>query len=168
MPLGLSWRNCKNSGKVCQVQSTPARWASAGDVLDRLQRAHQQVLVVGVTGREREPAVAHDHAGHAVVAGGGAVGIPGDLRVEVGVSVDEAGRDDQTVGIELFLALLGDASNRGDAVAGDADVGLIAGSAGAVDDGSAANHEVVGHGVVAFVCVRGVAHANQSGAFKRI
>ena len=82
-----------------------------GDVLDGLERAHQDVLIRGVAGREGEAAVAHDHGGHAVIGGRGAVGVPGDLGVEVGVAVDEAGRDDQAVGVDLLAAAVGDAAD---------------------------------------------------------
>ena len=59
------------------------------------------------------------------------------------VDVDEAGRDDEVAHIELAFRSLSDArGDAGDAVAGDRDVGLEAGAAGAVDHHAAAEDEV--------------------------
>ena len=49
---------------------------------------------------EAEAAVAEHHRGDAVPAGDRAVRVPADLGVVVGVQVDEAGRDDQPVGVD--------------------------------------------------------------------
>jgi hypothetical protein len=95
--------------------------------------------------REREPAVTHDHGGHAVVARERSEGIPEDLRVHVGVAVDEARRDDVPVGVDVLGTSFANAPDGGDAVADDADVGAIGVEAGPVDDGAVADHEVIGH-----------------------
>ncbi len=59
------------------------------------------------------------------------------------MQVDEPRRDDMVAHIELALPHLGDAcADRGDAVAGDGEVRLEAGAAGAVDDHAAAEDEV--------------------------
>ena len=69
-----------------------------------------------------------------------------EQRVEVGVEVDEAGRDDEAGGVDNASStgrrdrLAGD---EGNPVAGDGDVRPIAGGAGAVDDRPAGDHEVV-------------------------
>ena len=49
---------------------------------------------------DREPAVAGDDGGDAVVARRGERRVPEDLRVVVGVDVDEPGRDDVAAGVE--------------------------------------------------------------------
>ena len=50
--------------------------------------------------RKAEAAVAEDHGGDPVPAGDGAVGIPLNLCVVVGVQIDEPRRDDQPIGID--------------------------------------------------------------------
>ena len=63
-------------------------------VLDVLQRADEQLAVLGPHRRDREAAVAGDDRRHAVPARRGERRVPEDLRVVVRVDVDEAGRDD--------------------------------------------------------------------------
>ena len=71
--------------------------------------------------------------------------IPGDLRVEMRVDVDEAGRHDQTARVDLLAPGAVDLADRGDAIAGDGDVAFERRRAGAVDDGAAANDEIGFH-----------------------
>ena len=71
--------------------------------------------------------------------------IPGDLRVHVGVAVDEARRDDQPVGVDGALRVLPDAADLDDAAVLDAEVGAEARLARAVDDGAAADEEIERH-----------------------
>ena len=47
-------------------------------------------LLAACDGRERDAAVAEHDRGHAVPARRRRVGVPGELRVEMGVDVDEA------------------------------------------------------------------------------
>ena len=63
----------------------------------------------------------------------------------MGVHVDPAGRDHQARGVDLALAGALLAADRGDAAAGDRHVARERRLAGAVDDGAAANDDVV-HG----------------------
>ena len=64
----------------------------------------------------------------------------------MGVGVDEAGRDHVALGVDLFPGRAGQLADVGDAPVDDADIGLITGQAGAVDDGSVADQEIKGHG----------------------
>ena len=65
------------------------------------------------------------------------------LEVGVGVHVDEAGADEQPVGIDHSGRGLGrKSSDRSDTAAGDADVGGEPRIAGPVDDPAAANQQV--------------------------
>ncbi len=73
----------------------------AGDVLDALHQLDEPLVRVGAHGREADAAVAEDGGGDAVPARRREVRVPGGLAVEVGVHVDEPGRDEQTVGVEL-------------------------------------------------------------------
>ena len=144
-PLGRLLQEVEVFGEGFPGPGDAGALGVGGDILHRFQRAHQQVLIVGMAGGEREAAVAHDHGGHAVVGGRCAVGVPGNLSVEVGVSVDEAGRDDQAVGVDLFASGVGDPSDRGDPPVLDGQVRAHAGRSRAVHNGSAPNHDVVAH-----------------------
>ena len=116
------------------------------DILDRRQAARVPVAVLGLAGRQREAAIAHHHRGDAVPARAAAQRIPRDLRVHVGVAVDEARRDDQPVGIDACAAACRrDAADLDDAAVLDADIGAEARLARAVDDGAAADDEIEGH-----------------------
>lgn len=102
---------------------------------------------VGVERGEGEPAVAARDGGDAVVHGGGGVGVPEELGVVVGVRIDEAGGEDEPVGVLAGDGLFGDGPRLGDdddPAAPDTDVGGVRGPAGAVHDGRAAD-EVVEH-----------------------
>ncbi len=77
-----------------------------GDVLGALEVAHDEVPLVGPARRQREAAVAHHDAGHAVPARAGAERIPRDLRVHVGVAVDEAGRHHVVARVDLLAPAL--------------------------------------------------------------
>ena len=60
--------------------------------LDVLERAHDDVAVLGSRRRDAEAAVAHHHTRDPVPARRREVAVPEDLRVVVRVDVDEAGR----------------------------------------------------------------------------
>ena len=75
-----------------------------GDVLDALHQLGQVRAVLGAAGRERDAAVAHDHAGHAVPAARRADRIPCQLSVQVRVGVDETGRHDPAVSLDLAVS----------------------------------------------------------------
>ena len=72
----------------------------AGDVLDALHQADQPVVLVGPHRREADAAVAHHDRRHAVLARRREQRVPGDLAVVVRVDVDEAGRDEEPVGVD--------------------------------------------------------------------
>ena len=57
-------------------------------------------MPIGCSGGEPDPAVAHDHGAHPVPTGWGDERVPRDLGVVVGVDVDEAGRQQQPVGVD--------------------------------------------------------------------
>ncbi len=74
-------------------------------------------------------------------------GIPMDLRVVVGVQIDEARRDDQPGRVDLARALAcGDAADLRDATAANADVRTNARETRSVDYGPTTDHGVeLGH-----------------------
>ena len=70
-------------------------------------------------------------------------GVDEQLEVGVGVHVDEAGTDEQPVGVDHpGRGLARETSDRRDTAAGDADVGAEPRVAGSVDDAAAANQQV--------------------------
>jgi hypothetical protein len=115
----------------------------AGDVFHALHQRDQRVPVCRAARRETDAAVAHDGGGHAMAGRGLHVLVPADLAVVVGVDVEEAGGDERTVCIDGPAGRSGDAADFGDAATGDGDVGREGRGACAIDDGSAANDEVV-------------------------
>jgi len=116
-----------------------------GDVLRPLEVAEHEVLLVRPARREREAAVAHDHRGHAVPARARAERVPGDLRVHVGVPVDEARRYDEPARGDLLAPALVDAPDAGNAPTSHAHVGAEGGQSRAVDHLAATDHQVVCH-----------------------
>src|SRR4029077_8541303 len=71
--------------------------------------------------------------------------IPADLRVVVRVRIDEAGADGETGRVDLALARARLAADLSQAVGVDGDVTGVCGRAAAVDDGAAADDEIVWH-----------------------
>ena len=120
----------------------------AGDVLGPLQVAEDEVHLFLAAGGQREAAIAHHHRGDAVIAGAAAHRVPEDLRVHVGVAVDEAGRHDMALGVYHLVRRLGDPADPRDAAVLDADVGPVAGQSGAVDHHAVLDHQIVSHAEV--------------------
>ena len=74
--------------------------------LDVHQVLHEDLARLGLHGRHADAAVPHDHGGDAVPRRAGQQRIPGDLGVVVRVGIDEAGRQDEAVGVEHALRRL--------------------------------------------------------------
>ena len=132
------------------VPCQPVENRIARNVLDALHHLGERRAVLGTTRRERDSAVAHDDARHPVPTARGADRIPGELRIEVRVDVDEARRDEPTLGIDLTSTRAVDpavvqSDDLGDPVGLDADVRTSRRSARAVDDGAVTNDDVVVH-----------------------
>ena len=120
------------------------------DVLGPLEVADDQLAAVGMGRGQREAAVAHHHGRDAVPARGGAERIPEHLGVHVGVAVDEAGRDDVALGVDLLATLVLDAADAGDSPVANPDVGSVRGESRTVDHRPVADHHVETHVVVPF------------------
>ena len=118
---------------------------AAGDVLDALHEADQPVALVRRGGREADAAVAHHDGGDTVPERRREQRVPGDLPVEVGVDVDEAGGDEQAVGVDLFTAAVGHFADDRDEPVIDRDISVSGRRTGAVDDESVADYQVM-HG----------------------
>ena len=117
----------------------------AGDVLGPLEVAEHEVGLRLPARRQREAAVAHHHAGDAVVAGGCAKGIPEHLGVHVRVPINKARRDDVPLRVQGSPGAFIDPANRGDAAIAHPDVRPVAGAAGAVHHHAVPDEQVVGH-----------------------
>ena len=117
----------------------------AGDVLGPFDAPDGEVLVGRRRRGDGEAAVPHDGRGDAVERRGIPERIPEDLGVEVRVAVDESRRHEEARGIDLLVTSLLDAPDGGHPPARDPHVGTGARGAGAVDDGAAPDHQVVGH-----------------------
>src|SRR5262249_55535498 len=116
-----------------------------GNVLGALEIAHAAGLLVRPARAGRGARVGPADPCHAVPAGAGAERIPRDLRVHVGVAVDEAWRHDMMARIDFLAPALADVPDARDPVTADSDIGAVPREPGAIDHGATADHEVVGH-----------------------
>ena len=116
-----------------------------GNVLDGLHHAGKELPVLLAAGRERDAAVAEQGGGDAMPSHRRHMRIPADLRIQMGVQVDEAGRDDEALGVDFFLANALHFANGGDGTAVDGDVACDRRTAGAIDDGAVADDQVMSH-----------------------
>ena len=117
-----------------------------GDVLDRLHHLREERAVFGLARCERDAAVAEHDRRDAVPTRRRPDRIPRELRVEVGVDVDEPRGDQATVGIDLAAATLVDGPDRSDAVTVDRDVCRDGFATHSVDHQAIANDQVMRHG----------------------
>ena len=135
-------------GERLPVPVDPLGERGAGDVLDAFHQLDEPLVAVRAHRREADAAVAEDRGGHAVPARRREVRVPGGLAVEVRVHVDEAGRDEQPVGVD---GRAGRARRPGRPRRSrrrrPRRRPCARRRAGAVDDGPASDHEIV-HGVI--------------------
>lgn len=97
--------------------------------------------------RQAEAAVAANHGSDAVEAGGGGEGIEGDLGIVVGMRIDEARRDDASLGLEYAARLRsGNAADVRDPAVCDGDVRDAPGRPRSIDHDSV-GAEQLGYGI---------------------
>src|SRR5471030_472850 len=101
----------------------------------------------GASRRDAKAAIADHRGGDAMPGRDAEHAIPQDLRVVVGVHVDEAGRDNLARGVDRGCGWPIDLAQGHDLAVLDADVAREARLSGAVDDGAARDLQVEGHGV---------------------
>ena len=136
------------SGNDSQRQSMPSCSAVPGNVLDALHQLDEEVLLPGPHRREADAAVAHHQRRDAVPARRRQHRVPGHLAVVVRVHVDPARRDQQVPARRSRAAR---APRRAPTAAmtppSTATSPSKRGAPGAVDDRSAANHQIVHRGL---------------------
>ena len=99
-------------------------------------------MLVGRRGRQRESAVAAEHRGDTVLQRRARRRVPEQLRVVVGVQVDEAGCERLPFRINGFRGQVIHIADRDDQSVLHPDIAAPGGSAGAVDDLGIANQKI--------------------------
>ena len=87
-----------------EVPSDPGLQRLELHAFDELEGLHDELTILGPRRRDAEAAVALHDGGDAVPRRRREVAVPEDLRVEVRVDVDEAGRQHQPRQVDLFSA----------------------------------------------------------------
>ena len=101
--------------------------------------------LVGPYRGQRKSAVAHHCRRHPVPTRTATRGIPEDLGVHMRVPIDETRRHDPAFGVDLDATTLGDPAHRRNSISSHANIGSVGPKPRTVDDGSASDHDVVGH-----------------------
>ena len=94
-------------------------------------------------GSDTEPAVAHYRRRHSERWRWRQRPVPGDLRVVVGVQIDDSGCECEAAGVDLALRLFADRTDGTDASVADRDIGPDRVVAETVDDGRTADDELI-------------------------
>ena len=137
----------RNSPNEPPAQSTARLQRVRAHPLDAAEHQHEPRDVVRFGGAQGEPAVAGEDRGHAVPRSGRRGRVPVQLRVVVGVDVDEARRDGQTVGVDDLarLDLVAERADLGDAAVVHCDIRGACRPARPVHDGAAPDEEIDRH-----------------------
>src|SRR5258707_8988619 len=104
---------------------------------------HREVAVGFSAGRDGEAAIADHRRGDAERQRRIDIRVPGDLRVVMRMAVDDAGREGEAAGIDGPPRGAEIGADGGDAAALDGEIADKGWSAGAVDDGGAADEKVM-------------------------
>ena len=120
----------------------------AGNRLYPHEALDQGVLTAVVHGRQGQAAVPHDDGSDAVLRLGGAVGIPEDLRIHVGVVVDESRRHYQAGGVDGAARRPLETAHLGDLAILHADISRMGRQSGTVGDTAATYQQIIFHNPV--------------------
>jgi hypothetical protein len=104
------------------------------DVFNALHQSDEHLVLIGSARRETHPAVAHHNGRDAMGRRGDEPILPGSLAIVVRMDVDEPGRDDPAVGVNLVAGTPLHLSYGDDATARDGNIGFKRLSAGSIDD----------------------------------
>ena len=116
------------------------------NIFDTFHQPKQPFALFGLAGREADAAIAHDGGGHAVKGRGLEIRVPGHLPVVMRVNVDEARRHDLAARVDFLGARTRNLAHLDDGRAGNGDIRLDGAPARAVENGPAADHDVMAHG----------------------
>jgi len=122
--------------------------------LDVGEIAQRQVPVGWPAGRDRESAVADHHRGHAQRNRRRGKRVPGELRIEVGVQIDDPRGKDMALRVHLLSAARSNLAHRADPAAVDGQFPILDRMAQAIAEQCIANHGVMHAGLLPVVCVR--------------
>jgi hypothetical protein len=109
--------------------------------IDQVKR--RDVMGLRAAGRQADAAIAHHHAGDSMPRRAGDLRVPADLGVVMGVRIDEAGGDDQSVGVNRLLRSILDLSDFRDDALLDRNIGQALRRAGSVHYRSVFDQQVV-------------------------
>ena len=133
----------RNSGNDCQFHGRPSWRAAPGMSSTPSISWISRSWSAGRTGAKPTPQLPATTVVTPCQADGMQARVPGGLAVVVHVDVDEAGRDEQAVGVELLGGGAVHLPHLGDDAVGDGDVGGAGGGAGAVEHRPTSDDQVV-------------------------
>ena len=113
-----------------------------GHLLDQAEHAAERIPLLGPQRCQRQRAVAGHHGGDAVLDRRKGVRVEAELRVVVGVGVDEPGGDHTPGGVEHLARLAGAAADGDHLAVVDRHVAVPAGQPRAIDDEPVADDEI--------------------------
>ena len=115
----------------------------ARDIFDAFHQFDQQIVVAWTYRRKSDAAIAHHHGRDPMMARRRHAVGPGRLTIVVGVNIDKPRRDQRARRIDLAVAGPVDCADFDDARSLDGNIGRPRLSAAAVDQITAANHQVM-------------------------
>src|SRR5690606_38214148 len=113
------------------------------NVLNAFHEAKQPLALFRLAGRKADAAIAHDGRGDTVECRGLEIGVPGNLAVIMRMHIDEAGRHDLTLRIDLLAARGRNLADSGDGAPVNGNIRLDGFAAGAVINGAAPDYDVM-------------------------
>jgi len=116
---------------------------NAGNLFHPFHQVHKRRAMLGAHRRETHPAVSENNRAHPVPARRRKERIPDRLPVIVSVHVHPSGGDQEPIRVDLPARRRVPAADLDNTLAGNADISGEARLAGAIDDGPAANDDVV-------------------------
>ena len=120
----------------------------AGNRLHPHEALDQGVLAAVVHGRKGQAAVPHDHGSDAVLWLGGAVGVPKDLCIHVGVVIDESRSHHQAGGVDGPARRSLETAYLGDLAILHPDVRRVGRQSGTVGNAAATYQQIIFHSPV--------------------
>jgi len=130
-------------GEACPVERHAGGHHDMRNVLHPFHQADHEILVPFPARGEADAAIPHDDGGDTMVRGRRHPAFPGDLTVIMSVDVDEAGRHDQAAGVDFLFRGAMNLSDLDDQAVLYRHVGRHSLAAASIDDGSAADDQLI-------------------------